>query len=113
MRPDLIQVALGSPGNLLRKIRAGEALSFEERALLPRDYRARPEAFDNFVDRVSTSSRLRRYDVERLYRAHLAAEQMIAENIVRFVRANPNEKLIVFLPYDVIFNPLEVADLAS
>lgn len=113
LRPDLLQVALGSPGNLLRKIRAGEALSDEERALLPKDYRPRPEAFDNFADRVSTSSRLRRYDVERLYRAHLAAEQMIAENIVRFRRDNPNAKLLVFLPNDAMINPREVADFAA
>jgi len=113
LRPDLGQAALGSPGNLLRKIRAGETLSAEEHALLPRDYRPRPEAFDNFVDRVSTSSRLRRYDVASLYRAHLAAEQMIAENIVRFMRANPNTKLIVFLPDDAMINPREVADFAA
>ncbi len=113
LRPDLGQLALGSPRNLLRKIRAGETLSVEERALLPQDYRPRPEAFDNFVDRVSTSSRLRRYDVASLYRAHLAAEQMIAENIVRFMRANPNAKLLVFLPDDVMINPREVADFAA
>src|SRR5215510_14649201 len=35
LRPDLLQVALGSPRELLRKIRAGEALTEEERALLP------------------------------------------------------------------------------
>jgi hypothetical protein len=113
LRPDLMQVALGSPGNLLRKIRAGEALSAEERALLPKDYRPRPEAFDSFVDRVSTSARLRRYDVERLYQAHLGAEQMMAENIVRFMRENPNAKLLVFLPDDAMINPREVAAFAA
>ena len=90
LRPDLLQVALGAPRELLGKIRAGDALTDEERALLPKDYRSRPDAFDNFVDRVSTSARLRRYNVTHLYRAHLAAEQMIAENIVRFMHENPN-----------------------
>ena len=89
LRPDLIQLALGSPPDVLRKIRAGEALSAEERALLPNDYRPRPDAFDNFADRVAISTRLRRYDMARLYRTHLAAEQMIAENIVRFMHDNP------------------------
>ncbi|MEO5719522.1 MAG: ChaN family lipoprotein, partial [Chthoniobacterales bacterium] len=113
LRPDLLQVALGSPRQLLRKIRAGEPLTEADRALLPTNYRPQPEAFDNFVDRVSTSPRLRRYNTERLYRAHLAAEQMIAENIVRFMGENQNVKLLVFLPDDVMINPREVADYAA
>jgi hypothetical protein len=113
LRPDLVQVALGSPRELLHKIRAGEVLTDEERALLPTDYRPRPDAFDNFVDRVATSSPLRRYNLARLYRAHLAAEQMIAENIVRFVHDDPNVKLLVFLPDDAMINPREVADYVA
>ncbi|MEO7167329.1 MAG: ChaN family lipoprotein [Spartobacteria bacterium] len=113
LRPDLLQVALGSPKNLLRKIRAGEELSAEERALLPQGYQPRPEAFDDFADRVALSPRLRRYDVARLYRAHLAAEQMIAENIVRFAGEHPGAKLLVFLPDDTMINPREVADFAG
>ncbi len=113
LRPDLLQVALGSPRELLRKIRAGDQLTADERALLPKDYRPRPEAFDNFTDRVSTSTRLRRYDPANLYRAHLAAEQMIAENIVQFLRAKPGVKLIVFLPNDVMIDPREVADYVA
>ncbi len=113
LRPDLVQVALGAPRELLRKIREGDALSDNERALLPTDYRPRPEAFDNFVDRVATSPRLRRYPAEQLYRAHIVAEQTIAENIVRFMHANPNAKLLVFLPDDAMINPREVADYAA
>ncbi len=113
LRPDLLQVALGAPRGLLRKIRAGDSLEEDERALLPADYRPRPEAFDNFVDRVATSPRLRRYNVEPLYRAHLAAEQMIAENIVRFMREHQDAKLLVFLPDDAMINPREVADYAA
>ena len=45
LRPDLLHVALGSPGNLLRKIRAGEALTDVESALLPKNYWPRPGAF--------------------------------------------------------------------
>jgi hypothetical protein len=113
LRPDLVQVALGSPRELLSKIRAGDALTEEERARLPKNYRSRPDAFDNFVDRVSTSPHLRRYNVAHLYRAHLAAEQVIAENIVRFRYDNPNVKLLVFLPDDVMVNPREVADYVA
>ncbi len=113
LRPDLIQVALGSSPVLLRKIRAGEALSAEERAVLPNDYRPRPDAFDNFADRVATSTHLRRYDLARLYRAHLAAEQMIAENIVRFMRDHADAKLLVFLPDDAMINPREVAEFVA
>ncbi len=113
LRPELAQVALGAPRELLRKIREGEALDESERAHLPTDYRPRPDAFDNFVDRVATSPRLRRYPTERLYRAHLAAEQIIAENIVRFMRENPGTKLLVFLPDDAMINPREVADYAA
>jgi hypothetical protein len=113
LRPDLVQVALGSPRELLSKIRAGAALTEEERALLPTHYKPRPDAFDNFVDRVSSSARLRRYNVTRLYHAHLAAEQMIAEHIVRFMHDNPNAKLLVFLPDDAMINPREVAEFAA
>ena len=60
-----MQVALGAPRDLLRKIRAGDPLSPAERALLPQDYRPGAEAFDNFVDRVATSPRLRRYNLPR------------------------------------------------
>ena len=113
LRPDLLQVALGSPRELLRKIRAGDAITEEERALLPRNYRSPPNAFDDFADRVSTSAHLRHYNVTRLYHAHLVAEQIIAENIVRFMRDNPTAKLLVFLPDDVMINPHEVADYVA
>ena len=113
LRPDLVQVALGSPRDLLRKIRAGDALREEERALLPKNYKSGPDAFDNFAERVSTSARLRRYNLNHLYRAHLAAEQMIAENIVRFMHDNPMMKLLVFLPDDIMINPREVADYVA
>jgi hypothetical protein len=113
LRPDLMQVALGSPRSLLAKIRAGEALSDDERAQLPKDFRSSADAFEVFVDRVTTSSRLRRYNVTRLYRAHLAAEQTIAENIVRFTRDNPDAKLLVFLPEDLMIDPREIADFAA
>ncbi len=110
LRPGLLQVALGAPRDLLHRIRTGETLSAEERALLPRDYQPpHPEAYDDFADRVSTSPRLRRYRPSRLYRAHLTAEQIIAENIVRFTHEHPGTKLLVFLPDDIMINPPEVA----
>lgn len=113
LRSDLVQVALGSPRELLHRIRAGDALTEEERTLLPKNYRSRPDDFDDFADRVSTSAHLRRYNVTHLYHAHLAAEQMIAENIVRFMHDNPTVKLLVFLPDDAMINPPEVADYVA
>jgi len=113
LRPDLLQLALGAPPELLRKIRAGATLTAEEHALLPNDYHPRSDAFDNFADRVATSAHLRRYDLPHLYRAHLAAEQMIADNIVRFMRDHLEVKLLVFLPDDAMINPREVADFAA
>lgn len=110
LRPDLLQVALGAPRDLLHRIRTGETLSAEERALLPQDYQPpNPEAYDDFADRVSTSPQLRRYRPSRLFRAHLAAEQIIAENVVRFMHEHPATKLLVFLPDDIMINPSEVA----
>ena len=113
LRPGLLQIPLGASRDLLRKLRAGEALTAEERELLPQNYRARPEGLEDFADRVSTSPRLRQYDLARLYRTHLAAEQMIAENILRFRREHPGMKLMVFLPNDAMINPREVADFAA
>jgi hypothetical protein len=113
LRSDLRQVALGSPSGLLRKIRAGDPILPNELALLPQDYRSSPEGYDNFVDRVAISPRLRRYNLPRLYHAHLAAEQMIAENIVRFRRNHPGMKLLVFLPDDIMIDPREVADYVA
>lgn len=113
LRPDLAQVALGSPRELLRKTRSGEAFTHEESAQLPRGYQPPPEALDNFADHVSASPRLRRYNLEQLYQAHLIAEQSIAENIVRFMHDHPGTKLIVFLPDDAMINPREVADYVA
>gem|GEM_PF-3178104 len=113
LRPDLAQVALGSSRELLAKIRAGEVLSEEERTSLPSGFRPRPEMFENFVDRAQTSSLLRRYNLRRLYRAHLVAEQTIAQNVVRFIRDNSNAKLLVFVPDDLMISPREIADFAA
>ena len=111
LRPDLLQVALGAPRQLLYKLRTGEALDAAELALLPRDYRPRPDAFETFANRIVSFPRLRRYAPTDLYRAHLAAEQIMAENIVTFRRANPNARLLVFLPNDPLIDPREVAAL--
>jgi hypothetical protein len=113
LRPDVPHVALGGSRELLRKIRDGEPLTAEEIALLPREYRSRPESFDNFADRVSGSSRLRRYNFAQLYRAHLAVEQMIAENILRFTRDHAGTKLMVFLPDDLMIEPQEIAEYVA
>ncbi|MBA3831012.1 MAG: ChaN family lipoprotein [Chthoniobacterales bacterium] len=113
LRPDLGHAALGCPGKLLGKIRDGETLSEEEQAQLPTGFHPRPDAFEIFADRVTASARLRRYNIRRLYRAHLVAEQTIAENIVRFRREHPQWKLLVFLPNDAMIDPREVAAFAA
>ena len=113
LRPDLAPVALGPAREVLRKLRAGDPLSPVEQASLPAGYRTRPEAFDDFADRVASSPRLRHDNVAALYRAHLVAEQTIAENIVRFRRAHPESKLLVFLPNDMMIDPREVAEYVA
>jgi hypothetical protein len=113
LRPDLRQVALGCPPELLGKIRGGETLSASEEALLPSGFRTLPEAFENFVESATASARLRHYDIRRLYRAHLVAEQTIAQNIVHFRRENPEVKLLIFLPNDIMIDPREIADFAA
>ncbi|MGI8889473.1 MAG: ChaN family lipoprotein [Chthoniobacterales bacterium] len=113
LRPELLQLALGSPRELLSKVRSGADLTTAERAQLPRGYRPRPEALDTFTDRVSTSPRLRRYNLEQLYRTHLLAEQMIAEHIVQFMMDHPGVKLLVFLPDDAMINAREIAEYVA
>lgn len=109
LRPDLSQAALGSTRMLLGKVRRGDNLSGDEQAQLPNGFRARPEALQNFVERATASSRLRHENLRRLYRAHLIAEQTIAENIVRFRNAHAATKLLIFLPNDIMINPHEIA----
>lgn len=113
LRPDLGQAALGCSHDLLARIRDGESLSAEEAAQLPSGFRAKPDAFADFADRVTVSPRLRRYNLRRLYRAHLVAEQTIAENIVRFRRDHAESKLLVFLPNDLMIDPREIAAFAA
>jgi hypothetical protein len=113
LRPDLGQAALGCSRALLARIRDGKDLSAEDVAQLPTGCQVRPDAFDNFADRVGILPRLRRYDLRRLYRAHLVAEQTIAENIVRYRRDHAASKLLVFLPNDILIDPREIADFAG
>lgn len=113
LRPDLAQVALGAPRSVLGKIRDGTALSPEEEALLPQGVHPKPEAFEDFADRVASSPRLHRFNLRRLYRAHLVAEQTIAENVVRFRREHAETKLLVLLPNDPMIDPREVAAFAD
>ena len=113
LRPDLAQVALGAPRELLAKIRDGVALAADEEAALPRDFRPEPNALEDFADRIGISSRLRRYNVRRLFRAHIVAEQSVAENIVSYQRAHPEGKLLVLLPNDAMFEPREIASFVT
>ena len=107
---NLPQVALGAPPQLLGKIRAGTALTPVERALLPRGFETGPNALDDFAERVASVPRLRRYNVTRLFRAHVIAAKMIADNIVRYTGAHSGTKLLVILPDEVLINARELAD---
>lgn len=113
LRPDLGQVALGTPRSLLGKIRDGAALTAEEEAQVPTGFRVKGEAFEDFADRVAGSPRWHRFNLRRLYRAHLVAEQTIAAGIVRFHRDHPAVRLLVLLPNDAMIDPREVADFAD
>lgn len=113
LRPDLGQVALGSPRTLLGKIRDGTALTAEEVAQVPAGFRVKAEAFEDFADRVAGAPRWRRFNLRRLYRAHLVAEQTIAAGVVGFHRAHPATRLLVLLPNDTMIDPREVADFAD
>jgi Haem-binding uptake, Tiki superfamily, ChaN len=113
LRPDLAQVALGAPRLLLAKIRDGGALTAEEEAQLPRGFHAKPDALENFADRIASSARLRRFNFRRLSRAHFVAEQTIAGNVVRFHREHPESKMLVLLPNDSLIDAGEVADFAA
>lgn len=110
---DLPQVALGGSPQLLRQLGAGRRLTAEERVLLPRGFRTPPEAIDDFADRASRSRRWRHDDFGRLYRAHLVAEQLIADQIVHYLRTNPKTRLLVLLPNDLMVDPREVARYAA
>lgn len=106
----LSQAALGPPPALLGKIRGGEPLTSAEQAQLLHGFQPEPDALDDFADRVATVPRLRGYNFARLFRAHLAAEQMIAQNIIQFVSGQPKTKLLVFLPNEIMIDAREVAD---
>ncbi|MBA3961527.1 MAG: ChaN family lipoprotein [Chthoniobacterales bacterium] len=112
-RPDLGQAALGCARDLLGKIRDGTNLSPEEEAELPVGYQVRAEAFEDFSDRVASSPHLRHYQIHRLFRAHLVAEETIADSIVRFHREHSDARLLVFLPNDAMIDPREIADFAA
>lgn len=109
LRPEFLQVALGASRSLLAKIRNGESLSVTEEAQLPQGFQAPPESLESFVERASSSPRLRRYNLRRLYRMHLVAEQTIAQSIVNFHNTNASTKLLIFLPNDLLIDPHEVA----
>jgi Haem-binding uptake, Tiki superfamily, ChaN len=106
----LSQVALGPPPALLGKIRAGETLTSADHAQLPHGFQPGPDALDDFADRIATVPRLRRYNFARLLRAHLVAEQIIAQNVIQFVSGQPKTKLLVFLPNEIMIDPREVAN---
>jgi hypothetical protein len=109
LESNVSQVALGAPSELLRKIQQGKALTAEERALIPHEFRLRAEALDNFADRIASSPRLRRENLANLFRAHVVAEQIVAANIVRFFGVHSGTRLFVILPDDIVLDASEIA----
>ena len=109
LRPDIAQLALGCPRDLFTKVRLGEKLSDEERAMIPSGFTAPPNDFENFSDQISAAPRLRHYNIRGLYRACRISEQMAAETIVKYMAGNPRTKLLVILHRGYRINPRNVS----
>jgi uncharacterized iron-regulated protein len=109
LRPDIAQLALGCPRDFFTKVRLGEKLSDEERAMIPSGFTTPPNDFENFSDEISDVPRLRRYNIRDLYRACRISEQMAAETIVKYITENPRTKLLVILHRGYRINPRNVS----
>jgi hypothetical protein len=89
-----VQLAVGCPRDFFTKVRLGEKLSDEERAMIQSGFTAPPNDFENFSDQNSDVPRLQRHNIRDLYRASRISEQMAAETIVKCMTENPRTKLL-------------------
>jgi uncharacterized iron-regulated protein len=109
LRMPVAQVALACPREILTKIRRGEPLSESERGIVPTEFVSRPGDFAEFADRASGISKLRRSNLDALYRTYVVARQTTAQNIIQYFAAHPRGKMVVFLRTDSLTDPRDVA----
>ena len=87
---------IGLPGAIRAKLQRGSLLNDNEKNLLPRGYRVPVSGLEDFAEQLATVRGLQEREIENLYRAHVAAEQFAAEQIVTYLRDHQGEKLLVF-----------------
>lgn len=93
-------IALNAPAALSGKLARGEALSPEERGQIPTGYRPIPGGFERFSEQMGQNPHAGAAGAEglkRYYAAQLLWDQTMAENIVGYLRAHPDGKLVVLL----------------
>lgn len=95
--PGIRQLALGAPIVTKARVQSGSRLNSDERAIVPRGYRAPANGLEDFAEQFAATRHLREREIANLYHAHLFAEQFAAERIVTFMREHEGTKLLVFL----------------
>ena len=93
---DARHLFVGLPGAIRAKLQRGALLDDHEKGLMPRGYRTPANGLENFAEQLATVRGLQEREIENLYRAHVAAEQFTAEQIVSHLREHAGEKLLVF-----------------
>ena len=87
---------LGLPAGIGAKLQRGSALDENEKELLPRGFHTPANGLEDFAEQLSAVRGLQEREIENLYRAHVAAEQFAAEQIVAYLREHEGEKMLVF-----------------
>ena len=93
---DARHIYLGLPAAIRAKLQRGSVLDDNEKELMPRGYRTPANGLEDFAEQLATVRGLQEREIENLYRAHVAAEQFAAEQIVTYLREHEGEKLLVF-----------------
>jgi hypothetical protein len=93
---DARHLFVGLPAAIRAKLQRGSILDENEKGLMPRGYRTPANGLEDFAEQLATVRGLQEREIENLYRAHVAAEQFAAEQIVTYLREHEGEKLLVF-----------------
>jgi hypothetical protein len=93
---DARHLFVGLPVAIREKLQRGSLLDDNEKGSLPRGYSAPANGLEDFAEQLATVRGLQEREIQDLYRAHLAAEQFAAEQIVIHLRGHEGEKLLVF-----------------
>ena len=93
---DARHLFLGLPAAIRAKLQRGSVLDDNEKEMMPRGYRTPANGLEDFAEQLATVRGLQEREIENLYRAHVAAEQFAAEQIVTYLREHEGEKLLVF-----------------